>query len=1054
MSSVANARFVGVAGYYTPADRYRHGIVATAEGRLFEIFFKPSTGKGQAYFGVFPAISGLAGFYTPDDGFQHLIVARPDGFIEEVYFKPNNINFAPPLLRLGGIIGIDAFYAADNGFRHVIVATNNGDVHEIFYHPSIGVHLSRPPLVNFAGLVAIAAFYTPDDNFRHVIVATQDGNLREVFYHPSIGLHITQPPLANFGGIVAISAFYTPDDKFRHVIVATNDGNIHEVFYHPSVGVRISHPPLANFKGANAVAGFYTDDDRYRHVIVGTDDGDVFEIFYSPRTGSFVSRPPLGHFDRTPPSMVDLGPDSSTATNNQAGEIQRSAPAGQITRIAGDAKHLYVTGTLSGVWRSTNGGRWQQLPGSPGNGGLVPPPPLATDPASSTRVVVGARDGAWESTNAGATWTRALDPTTLGCVQRLVRGTAFTQKSTLVVGTECGVARRAANGVWSLTRTTGPVTALVASENQVWARTQGSLLFSTDDGATWSRETAIPNTISFRYNEFDSLGAIDGFAYMVSGGNDVDSLCGRDNRLVVFSALSAQFKEQSVKFIGADGKLGGSCDGTGSGVTGHKFLKTFVRADNLPAVIGKKLQLFYCAGQEILQADGINADGTVSTWTWIMGTSGYTNRDPVHADPWDFTIDTNAGGAVGWVCGDGGVFAYETPVPYSFAGASWIPTQDGLHAHQVITMSVLQSSPISRSRIAYPASHDNAWIRTSTWTVLPEPAWDAVEAGGDVNWGIGESSSPRWALLARQLPAATLVNFHATPDRVGITLLNIKSGKNAMGTVVPLATNIGPAGPLTIQFVPQPKSDGRPLGLDMVMVVDLPLTKPWDGTTNPVLVPNSPLASNSNGQPVLIRNKQWHANADINASAGNGWAVEIPSFPANAIGFFVSGNRASPVFYTFTQNGDLLRWNGIGWGNPILSGLAFDPGNNGVYGPVFVNPYDRNVLYALTPNAVVRSVDGGGSFAADAALTALVTSLGRPTTSLAHMAFNYEAPNEVAAGGATGLFFSAGGGKWTNLTSFMPSPVLPAIAVGIDSEFIYVTSNGRSPVGIRGYKNA
>jgi hypothetical protein len=88
MSNSPNFRFAGVAGYFTAGDGYRHAGVATHEGRLFEIFLNPSTGKGQAYFGAFPAISGLAGFFTPDDGYQHLIVARPDGFIEEVFFQP------------------------------------------------------------------------------------------------------------------------------------------------------------------------------------------------------------------------------------------------------------------------------------------------------------------------------------------------------------------------------------------------------------------------------------------------------------------------------------------------------------------------------------------------------------------------------------------------------------------------------------------------------------------------------------------------------------------------------------------------------------------------------------------------------------------------------------------------------------------------------------------------------------------------------------------------------------------------------------------------------
>ncbi|HEX3478553.1 MAG TPA: hypothetical protein VHT91_26205, partial [Kofleriaceae bacterium] len=49
----------------------------------------------------------------------------------------------------------------------------------------------------------------------------------------------------------------------------------------------------------------------------------------------------------------------------------------------------------------------------------------------------------------------------------------------------------------------------------------------------------------------------------------------------------------------------------------------------------------------------------------IMGTSGYSGRDPVHADPWDFALDTEAGGATAWVAGDGGVFAFKNPTPYS-----------------------------------------------------------------------------------------------------------------------------------------------------------------------------------------------------------------------------------------------------------------------------------------------------------------------------------------------------------------------------------------------------
>src|SRR5262249_33242309 len=300
----------------------------------------------------------------------------------------------------------------------------------------------------------------------------------------------------------------------------------------------------------------------------------------------------------------------------------------------------YVVTTLGGVWKSANGGPWQQLHGSPPGGSLTPPVPIDVDPANSSHVVVGGPSGAWETTDGGSTWMRILDPVSLGCKRSFVYGVTFSPSSTLHLGVDCGIARRQQNGQWKLTPTASPVTAMVSSQTTVWARTTTSVVFSTDDGDSWSKEIHWPNSVSIQFNEFDSLGVVDGFAYMVSGGNDVGSQCGRDNHLLVFSAQGSTFSEQSVMFL-YQNKLTNSCNGTGpSNVTGHAFVKSFVRKDNAPVTVGNKLQLFYCAGQEILQADGINADGTVTSWTWIMGTQGYTNRDPVHADPWDFLIDT------------------------------------------------------------------------------------------------------------------------------------------------------------------------------------------------------------------------------------------------------------------------------------------------------------------------------------------------------------------------------------------------------------------------------
>jgi len=1038
-----------VAGYFTPTDKFRHAIVSTKEARVFEIFFNPLVGKGQSYFGTFPSIAGIGAFFSPDDNNQHILVGRTDGFIEEIFFKPNQIGFATPIVRIDGIIGLDAFYTDDDRFRHVIVATNSGAISEIFYGPTIGSHISTPPLATFANIVGIAAFYTPDDNFRHVIVATADGRLNEIFYHPSSGTGIAA--LVQIPDIVAISGFYTADDKIRHVLVVTKNGDVIEVFYHPSFGVRVA-PPLKNIPGANGVAGFFTPDDGFRHGIVTSNSGDVSELFYSPAKGIGLT-PAIGHFDPTPPQLIELGPDPKTITPAAVTGLKWDSTAGQFLRIAGTKQRLYAAAASSGIWRSTNGGPWEPLPGSPGPGQWVPPPDIAVDPASADHVVVGAFNGAWESRDAGKTWNLALDPRTLGCGSSFVNSVAFSPASTLFVGHQCGIARRQGNAPFTNTPVPRAVTAITASQTRMWARTTSDMLFSTDDGASWNGPFAFPS-VGIRYNESDTLAAIDGFAYVVTGAFDPNSGCGRDNRILVFNETKRTFTEVTMKVPDQNGNPVQSCDGTGSGITGHKFVRSFVRRDNLPNTVGQKLQIFYCAGQEVHQANGIDANGLVTGWTWIMGTQGYSGRDPVHADPWDFLIDVQAGGATAWIIGDGGVYKYETPMPYQFSGSSWTPQLDGMRAHNAITFSLLQSTPISRSRMAYPTGHNQAWIRDSSWTVLQELQWDVVAAGGDVNWSIGESASPRFALLARNPDIVTFVQFGGSPDRKGVQLVNQKMGKDMSGNVVPLSTNIRPDGPLTIRFLPTPKSEGRPGGVDAVMVVDLPLTKPWDGTQNPILLPGTPLAADSKGQPVLIRNKTFDQLPDINVGMGKGWFVEIPSFPADAMGMFVAGSRTSPVYYAFTGGNQLFLWNGANW-NLVLDGLAFNPTTNGIYGPVFPNPYDRKIIYAIRTDEIVVSTNGAASFARDVALTGLVRGINNgPATALTHMAFDYEDPANVVAGATTGVFRSGAPGKWTDLTRFLQLPRAPLSGVGIDGEFVYVAANGRSPLGIRGYKNA
>jgi hypothetical protein len=234
------------------------------------------------------------------------------------------------------------------------------------------------------------------------------------------------------------------------------------------------------------------------------------------------------------------------------------------------------------------------------------------------------------------------------------------------------------------------------------------------------------------------------------------------------------------------------------------------------------------------------------------------------------------------------------------------------------------------------------------------------------------------------------------------------------------------------------------------MMCDLPLIR-YDGTsdTNVPMLPGTPLAQNTNGQPVLLRNKNFDANPDINASNAAGWAVEIPSFPRNTQGFYVTGSRAKPIYYSFTTT-VLSRRDGNNWtpiANNVVGSLAF--------GPAFVNPYDSNVLYIITPGGIQVSVNGGNNFSPEPQLTALVAgSQNFPMDTLAQIAFNYDNPAEIVAGAASGVFYRNAPGRWADLTYLLPKPLSLITGVGIDCEALYVSFDSRSIVRITGYRNA
>jgi hypothetical protein len=275
-TTVANySDIVACDAFFSPDDNYRHAVVGTEDGSVWEVFFNPTSGIGRTKVADIPGLVDICSFFTPDDKYRHILVASSDGTLWEVFFNPATGIGQANLGNYPGITRIAGFFSNDDGFRHVIIATENGDISEVFFNPADGEGLAS--LGSFNDVVDVAGFFSPDDNYRHAIVATSDGNIREIFFNPTTGSGTTL--LGVFPNVVKISAFYAAGDSFfsRRVIVLTSSGVIFQIKYSSQAGS--IRTVLMNSAGIVDVGGLFSNDDGDRHVIIAMRDGDLQELF-------------------------------------------------------------------------------------------------------------------------------------------------------------------------------------------------------------------------------------------------------------------------------------------------------------------------------------------------------------------------------------------------------------------------------------------------------------------------------------------------------------------------------------------------------------------------------------------------------------------------------------------------------------------------------------------------------------------------------------------------------------------------------------------------------
>ena len=750
----------------------------------------------------------------------------------------------------------------------------------------------------------------------------------------------------------------------------------------------------------------------------------------------------------------DISPEKANGTN-----MGGLSTAGLIIGIAGNKGALYAVSPDAGIWRNgvdVNGkwGSWKQLQASPRYSNCI-----AVDPLNNFHIVVGQRIGdaiknsdnkcgVWESYDGGTTFpdTYYFDPSA-GKAQvpdaskiQLVESIVFTAQRTTLVATAYGIARKIISSNtydFSHTPATTLITALSTFDECIVARDKSNIYISENDGLTWTT-TPIPSSVDGLTVTWNARG--DEYSVAVIK-NPADNKCfvylsfkptediGSKNTILIFDVANNVWHAQTMT----------TGDGTGAG--GRRFIKSFAISSQRSDV-GYGAQLMYCGAQEIMQATSIDDNG-IPAWTEFMQGSAagpYPRpNDPVHSDLWDFHFEPT--GAYSFVACDGGVFQN---APFS-ASPAWSSLNSGLHTHHIHSIATVSLDNLHV--IGYATSDNDTWVNQQA------DNWMATGYEGDANWVTNDAGTGTVLISGRHFKNGALIPFPSLASKA-ITINN------------DLTFFIN-----QIKCIQTRPSEPQQTSLDVVMLANLPF-------------PGVLGQPNANGNPVLLRNKTFNANPDINLSMGTGWVLAADNLPAGTIAFWLSGGH-SPVYFVYAVVNDIP---GIYKGGIVVkkypSGTSWvwtrlnidnvDPPAE--YGPLFVNPYDSKVLYVATSGGIYISGDGGNSFAEDVILTKLVTGSGKypmygtfsggngtslPGTSATHanamcplscMAFGRNDPGKIVASSPyTGIFYKNENADWKDLTKYLPTPFTPISAVTMSGSDIYIGTEGRGLLRINNY---
>jgi hypothetical protein len=499
---------------------------------------------------------------------------------------------------------------------------------------------------------------------------------------------------------------------------------------------------------------------------------------------------------------------------------------------------------------------WQQLVQSPRYAYCI-----AVDPANASHIAVGEREGdemditkrtsgVWESFDGGTSFDpknyfNPLNITVPADIKtQVVNGVIITDKSTTIISTPCGIARKEQSAptytfVLGLSALNGNhFTTVTIFKTWIVARTKTSFFISTDDGKTWGTE--IPIQLSYQNQDFAESDRGEDFSIALLQDPVTSN---------IFVYVPAT-RSPNGPCIGAtsstdpcNGKVYTTCNyssyliynvqtntwtyqiltdrGIGTGLGGRVFMKSFFSFNaRLPSSIGQNTNLIYCGSENIFMASRIDATGNV-TWTSIVNANlcGEPNHSEVHSDIWDFLFDPL--GWYSWVSCDGGVFDYPIRTEQNTikldSAQQYFNLNSGLHNHHIHEAFVpgwLVTGPGGYEHYSYGAQDNGGWENIPYNNV---PNWQSIANTSDCNKIEGDQGYQQVVYAGRGFGAGQLATMLAPGE---------------VAAVAPADYNITVGYDVTtFQFIQTLTTEAAYPQLDAVMLTTLPLQYIPPGTT-------------------------------------------------------------------------------------------------------------------------------------------------------------------------------------------------------------------------------